>query len=136
MQCLRRLADKHMSKALQQCIAERAVLCMAPSKVKRQRRKHDDGTPLLESCKRPCFKSRLPRQDKRKERQEKDQVKKSSSKRHSSNKETQEVTKEVTKSRKDKKVILEKEKVARIITSTRITRKAKEKGSPGGQPTM
>ena len=74
--------------------------------------------------------------DKRKERLEKDQVKKSSSRIHSSNKETQEVTKEAIKSRKDRKVILEKEKVARTITTTRITRKAKEKGSPGGQPTM
>ena len=74
--------------------------------------------------------------DKRKERLEKDQVKKSSSRIHSSNKETQEVTKEIIKSRKDRKVILEKEKVARTITTTRITRKAKEKGSPGGQPTM
>ena len=74
--------------------------------------------------------------DKRKERLEKDQVKKSSSRRHSSSKEIQEVTKEVIKSRKDRKVTLEKEKVARIITTARITRKAKEKGSPGGQPTM
>ena len=74
--------------------------------------------------------------DKRKERQEKDQAKKSSSRRHSSSKEIKEVTKEATKSRKDKKVILEKEKVARIITTTRITRKAKAKGSPGGQPTV
>ena len=74
--------------------------------------------------------------DKRKERLEKDQVKKSSSRRHSSSKEIQEVTKEAIKSRKDRKVTLEMEKVARIITTTRITRKAKEKGSPGGQPTM
>ena len=74
--------------------------------------------------------------DKRKERLEKDQVKKSSSRRHSSSKEIQEVTKEAIKSRKDRKVTLEKEKVARIITTTRITRKAKEKGSPGGQPAM
>ena len=74
--------------------------------------------------------------DKRKERLEKDQVKKSSSRRHSSSKEMQEVTKEAIKSRKDRKVALEKEKVARIITTTRITRKAKEKGSPGGQPIM
>ena len=72
--------------------------------------------------------------DKKKERQEKDQAKKSSSRIYSSS--NKEVTKEATKSRKDKKVILEKEKVARITMTTRITKKAKAKGSPGGQRTM
>ena len=74
--------------------------------------------------------------DKRKERQEKDQAKKSSRIQSSSSKETKEVTKEATKSRQDKKVILEKEKVARTTTTTRTTRKEKEKESPGGQLTM
>ena len=77
------------------------------------------------------------KKDKRKERQEKEQAKKSSSRIHSSSsKETKEVTKEATKSRKDKEVILEKEKVARTTTTTRTTRKEKEKESPGGQLTM
>ena len=77
------------------------------------------------------------KKDKRKERQEKEQAKKSSSRIHSSSsKETKEVTKEATKKRKDKKAILEKEKVARTTATTRTTRKEKEKESPGEELTM